>query len=314
MSYEMNASILDVIPTPLTRVSPDEWHGPCPKCGGTDRFIVWPKDGRYWCRQCGAKGDTLQAARDFLGHSFRKAAELAGKTLKPGERPAISPIGWQVTQDFPSRAWQGGFGVFAQACLENLWDPHGCAALDYLRGRGFANSVIDDAGLGFNPQGVQHCGLWVDSGITIPVCVGGSLRQLNVRRLSGEPKYRMVQGSRPALWGADQVNPRLPAVLVESVLDALSIYQVASDLVTPLATGSTSHCRRLPWIMATAVPELLLVAFDADDAGDTAADWWLTMRHARRWRPAGGKDANDLLRAGTLRAWIEEGINRENAR
>jgi DNA primase len=310
----VNTSILDLIPTPLTRVSPDEWHGPCPKCGGKDRFIVWAGDGRYWCRQCGTKGDALQAAREFQGCSYGRAAELAGKTLKPGERPTINPIGYQLTQDFPSRAWQGAFAAFAQQCQERLWNPHGCAALDYLRSRGFADSAIQDAGLGFNPQGGHHCGRWVDEGVTIPVFLGGSLRQVNVRRLSGDPKYRMVQGSRPALWGADQVNPRVPAVLVESVLDALSIYQVAGDLMVPLAAGSTTHCRKLPWIMATAVPELLLVAFDADDAGDRAASWWLEMRNARRWRPAGGKDANDLLRAGTLRAWIEEGISREDAR
>jgi DNA primase len=31
-----------------------EWAGPCPWCGGTDRFRVWPYAARprYWCRQC----------------------------------------------------------------------------------------------------------------------------------------------------------------------------------------------------------------------------------------------------------------------
>jgi phage/plasmid primase-like uncharacterized protein len=31
-----------------------EWAGPCPGCGGSDRFRVWPVDrggrGSFWCR------------------------------------------------------------------------------------------------------------------------------------------------------------------------------------------------------------------------------------------------------------------------
>ena len=40
-----------------------ELHGPCPICGGEDRFMVWPKhpEGpRAWCRQCERWGDCLR--------------------------------------------------------------------------------------------------------------------------------------------------------------------------------------------------------------------------------------------------------------
>ena len=35
-----------------------EYAGPCPWCGGEDRFRVWPYADRpgYWCRQCGKNG------------------------------------------------------------------------------------------------------------------------------------------------------------------------------------------------------------------------------------------------------------------
>ena len=36
--------------TPLRRVSGDEHAGPCPKCGGDDRFHVRPTG--WFCRQC----------------------------------------------------------------------------------------------------------------------------------------------------------------------------------------------------------------------------------------------------------------------
>lgn len=58
-----------------------EYHGPCPSCGGTDRFCVWPergKTGRFWCRQCGRKGDSIQYLRDFRGLSFLEAKQRLG--------------------------------------------------------------------------------------------------------------------------------------------------------------------------------------------------------------------------------------------
>jgi len=57
--------ILEIIQkhVPLHKVASTkggEWCGPCPVCGGKDRFRVWPEEGergRFWCRQCGKSGD-----------------------------------------------------------------------------------------------------------------------------------------------------------------------------------------------------------------------------------------------------------------
>ena len=46
-----------------------EYQGPCPGCGGEDRFHIWPEqnegDGSYWCRGCEAAGDVIQFLIDF---------------------------------------------------------------------------------------------------------------------------------------------------------------------------------------------------------------------------------------------------------
>jgi len=55
--------------------TPGEYAGPCPFCGGTDRFIVWPDrgaSGSYWCRQCGKKGGPVQYLVDS-GKGFIEA-------------------------------------------------------------------------------------------------------------------------------------------------------------------------------------------------------------------------------------------------
>lgn len=51
-------------------------HGPCPLCGGKDRFRWDNKDGRgsFICNQCGA-GDGLNLTQRYLGLSFPEAAQ-----------------------------------------------------------------------------------------------------------------------------------------------------------------------------------------------------------------------------------------------
>lgn len=67
-------------------------HGPCPLCGGTDRFRWDNQDGRgtYICNQCGA-GDGMKLACEFTGKPF---AEVA---------PKIDSILSNVKPDTPSR-------------------------------------------------------------------------------------------------------------------------------------------------------------------------------------------------------------------
>ncbi len=84
-----------------------EYQGPCPWCGGRDRFHVWPdlNDGRgaYWCRpgagHCGRYGDNIQFARDYLRKTYREACIHVGMpdpgapkcTTRLAYRPLIDP-------------------------------------------------------------------------------------------------------------------------------------------------------------------------------------------------------------------------------
>jgi phage/plasmid primase-like uncharacterized protein len=40
----------------LTEGSRNEPHGPCPRCGGEDRFYVRTKEQKFFCRQCTPSG------------------------------------------------------------------------------------------------------------------------------------------------------------------------------------------------------------------------------------------------------------------
>src|SRR6059058_4170124 len=65
-----------------------EYAGPCPFCGGRDRFRVWPNAPRprYWCRGCGKHGDAIQYLRDHDGLSFREAQAQVGTAYKGPEQ------------------------------------------------------------------------------------------------------------------------------------------------------------------------------------------------------------------------------------
>jgi putative DNA primase/helicase len=50
-------------------------HGPCPICGGKDRFRWDNKDGKgtFYCSQCGA-GDGFELLKKLKGWDFKQAA------------------------------------------------------------------------------------------------------------------------------------------------------------------------------------------------------------------------------------------------
>lgn len=57
-------------------------HGPCPLCGGTDRFRWDNQDGRgtYICNSCGA-GDGMKLAMEFTGEDFKTVASRIDQML-----------------------------------------------------------------------------------------------------------------------------------------------------------------------------------------------------------------------------------------
>lgn len=64
-------------------------HGPCPVCGGHDRFRFDDKDGRgtWICSHCGA-GDGFDLLQHVFGWRFREAAEQVERIL--GTLPVVS--------------------------------------------------------------------------------------------------------------------------------------------------------------------------------------------------------------------------------
>jgi hypothetical protein len=93
-------------------------------------------------------------------------------------------VGGETQAPWQAARATGGIvrGRFSLALVENaertLWEPEGTPALDYLRGRGLADSTIRSARLGVIIRG----GPGIPAGITIPWFDGLAPRMVDIRR------------------------------------------------------------------------------------------------------------------------------------
>ena len=65
----------------LKRIAANEWAGPCPGCGGDDRFRLNPRKAVFHCRGSGAKGDTIALVRLARGVGFAEGVCACERVL-----------------------------------------------------------------------------------------------------------------------------------------------------------------------------------------------------------------------------------------
>lgn len=144
-------SVVDVVSrrVPLTKKGLNYW-GCCPFHNEkTPSFSVNEEKGFYHCFGCGEHGDIISFVMKSENMDFRAAiAELANQAgLKLPEYKPKSEA--QVKReesyfDITTRA--------ANAYHKRLFEPDGCAALEYIRGRGFSDDMIKKYKLGYAPK------------------------------------------------------------------------------------------------------------------------------------------------------------------
>jgi hypothetical protein len=66
--------------------------GPCPKCGGTDRFAINTNKQVFNCRKCGACGDVIDLERFLNGGDFNAACETLTGEPPPKKRSTARKV------------------------------------------------------------------------------------------------------------------------------------------------------------------------------------------------------------------------------
>lgn len=302
-----------------------EYHSSCPRCGGKDRFVMWVSLGRYWCRQCGAKGDSIQFCRDYLNMNFQDACRRIGQESVILRQKAYFP-NLQPKNTPPSALWMEKAKQLVTRCHQNLY--HCPVACNHLYQRGLTKETIDRCLLGWNSSdqflsmeewgcsrgGPDKKKLWIPRGIIIPTIKQGSPIKLKVRRSAWNtsdhlPKYVEISGSQKdfAVYGDES---REIAVIIESELDGILLQQVASDLCVSIALGGVGKKPSLEMHQFIRSHKCVLLSLDFDEAGKRAYTYWKTAYpKIIAWPISRGKSPGDGYQLGIdLRSWIIDGI------
>lgn len=297
-----------------------EWAGPCPSCGGRDRFRVQPERGRFWCRQCSPDehwGSVIDYVMWRSNITFLEACEVLGGEQVPAGRsgavrePAPAPA--QVEPE-PDADWQERCETLVKAAVARLWSPEGERSRTYLHKRGLSDETIHDRELGLIYPSTPA------RGITIPWRADGKLWNVKIRLAEpkrhpkgGPPqKYDSIPGGRPWLYGVDNLGDQPVALLVEGEFDCMLAHQCAGDLVAVATLGSATKSigPRAKWELLPY--RTIFEAFDRDPTGIKAGQKLAAMfPHVRSIRVPAGKDVSDFHRAGgSVRDWLHYELDR----
>jgi DNA primase len=303
-----NVDILSLVPTELKKVSTHqggEWAGPCPFCGGSDRFRVWPTSGRYWCRGngangngCGVKGDQIDLIMGLHHLTFAEAVNnLTGNGSKAQDIKDDLKEVHKIIKKNQHDTWERKAQELTNYAMNNL-RPNGLA---YLAKRGLDEIIAFGAGLGWLQKPVKEkAALWgLDSDITIypglliPYEIWGRIVAINIRTKHG---YRIVKGSklshdgeriiyRPCPWTVAQ-----RVILFEGEFDALSAWQALPSQNIGFGSIPAGNLSSLDQLHGRPC----WVCFDNDQAGIEATQGAASMGAGIIELPKEFKDFNEL--------------------
>jgi hypothetical protein len=268
----------------------------CPLCGdGKPRndahrcFCVNNESGLWKCQRCDARGKL----RDFWTDT--KQAHLnpsKARSFARQRRARLSLIEAPSAYD-EAAEWREQ--------LIGLQPLSETAGAKYLEGRGIPIGVASLAGVQFHPK------YFGNAAVMFPVCdragqtvalSGRYIRDLTPKTRAAGPKSEgafmaPVTGQSGCIFAP--LESATPAIIVtEAPIDALSIAAAGYPAIACIGTSGPR------WLHLACGLKRVLLAFDADDAGDAAAEKIATAMQpygaiCERLRPEHGKDWNEVL-------------------
>lgn len=269
-------------------------------------------DQRWRCHGCGDGGTAIDLVLACRGGTARDAmtylAERAGHRDQPEEwRPSFRPT---RARSIPPAGCRDPEGLdrYVNECAERLWRPEGRGMRRWLTTmRGLPRDVLVEnrVGADLGPRSQQRPeGMPRSMGIVLPVMHDGHAvyAQLRVPHPAPDrPRYLNPTsdlGTNPRLSRARPVERRHPEVVVtEGAIDALSAAVAGYRAVAVL---SAAYGDEAVAVALAKLPHPLVIAFDADDAGQAGADRLASLLDARQRPPVvldlGTGDLNDAMR------------------
>jgi len=280
------------------RMSDTYYCGPCPVCGGNDRFtIVMPgkkaNHPLYNCRKChdssdGHYYDNIELVGKMTKLRFLEVVEfLVGREVDTNAPFAKPKKVLEKQMKLPTHEWSNAMWEALQAMrtsLEAEYDLGGDTA-NYLEGRGIDQALAEQFSIGLNPKWrTVRVGSKEDDLVKIPPSIvfptfslDGRLVKLNCRFLEGykpteSNRYMIVRGSSMDFPFRNQpVNQWRDVIVLEGELDCMIASRGTGNLFHCITFGSANAQIPTPFHNLLKKANSIILAFDNDAAGREAA-------------------------------------------
>lgn len=296
-----------------------EFAGPCPLCGGRDRFHV--KGERFYCRQCRPRGgDVIDLVQLVEGISFKNACERLAGPFACSERPSpILPVRAAPPEEGSVPVWRTeSFQRSAQRTLKatqrRLLSREGAAGQHYLLGRGLMPETWYTYQLGFGTSfhPWQQCQM---PAIFIPwfTSDGAAISAMQHRffdpTLAKAERYALKPGSQPLVFGLQALTPADLVVVVEGEFNGMTLHQVGLPALSIGSETNRNHHHTLALLQTQLAPyPQIAVWLDQPAAGQHLAE---LLQHSQPVRKeimvidSHGQDANELLCTDDLYTFLQ---------
>jgi DNA primase len=295
------------------------WHkGPCPMCGGVDRFNVkhQSKGDVWWCRHCSNDKyqDVIALVQNLNNCDFNTAVNIltGGKHSTVATLPPPPPKE-RKTAEIPAEQWQAqAYEIWSSShgyFLGKIEAAEPDSILAWLMARGIMPKQIREYGLGFHAGGDG-----LPKGIVIPSFYDGHITYLKAR-VNGKPKYKQLKGGTNSLFNADRVSGKRKIIIVEGEFDCILLSRfVDNDTVVVTMGGAGAVPAFSTWGNLFSMAELFIFQ-DGDTAGQASADKWKSVYPYAKIMPSlgDGLDITDYWKlhgSDGLKQWLtESGVN-----
>ena len=272
-----------------------EWAGPCPFCGGKDRFRVQPfhaSGGRYFCRGCGE--DHWHDVIDYVMHRQGIDFQEALSQLSPDKivQPKIDKP--EKTDEIDRWDWMRSSYEFLELCINHLWSDPGELVRNYLYWRGLDDKSLKHWLLGYNPVdsygvyeewGIPGDGkLFLPKGIVIPCQDAEGLHYIKIRRRTGDPKYLVLKGGSTWPFGLSTYLHTAYGFLFEGEFDVMLAYKTGFTGVGYASLPAGQPIKTDYQYFFDGIEDVI-VALDSDSEGQKAAAQICNLTHFHKAAP-----------------------------
>jgi Toprim domain/CHC2 zinc finger len=287
--------------------------GPCPQCGGKDRFSINVRKQVFLCRGCAARGNVIALVRFLDGCGFLEALEyLTGERAPAPSRPAPAATDAPRDDDRDARAL-----MFAKQIVSEMRPILGTPGETYLRDiRKIDTEAVADVLERTDAIGWLPAVYFNEPDHALHGRKLGAIISVMTDMITAEPtgaisRTYIHEGRK--LRKAKTLGSPAGIIRLSEDADVLEGLHIAEGLESAFgamskgfrpmwATGSTALMAKFP--VLSGIEALTMIAdHDANAAGERAAAavasrWREAGKEARVWRPKSIGDLNDILIGG----------------